>query len=833
MFAWKSLVLAAVLLLVSWTASASTVFEITDPRGDDHGDGNLLYPSQRFREGDLDLKSFKVENKGDKAVFTVEFHNRIREPERGAADELGNDFTRIARNGFYQFNIDIYIDTDRRLGSGHVRTLPGRLATIDPAAAWDVAVIATPRPAVMQRMLSGLLEEELRETVLDGKSAPGLDNARQMSATIDRRTLFPSSFKVRGSRISFEVSHDELGGVPRDTWGYTVFVTGANLEASLELMSGMGGRESLEHQLGALPISPGEWTDRMGGGRPGEALQPPIVDLFVPEGEKQEWILGDFDSSLSRRVMLPAVVPGRTAGRAEIGTAPTAGPWQLDRWQGQTSYEIFVRSFQDSDGDGIGDFNGLISRLDYLNDGNPETQTDLGIGALWLMPVFASPSYHGYDTIDYYRVNPQYGTEEDFDRLLAECHRRGIKVVLDYMMNHSSDQHPWFVESASGPDADKRDWYVWRDDDPGWTQPWGGTNPTWHRRGNQYYYGIFWGGMPDFNFANPEVMKEAQSIARFWLDRGVDGFRLDAARHLTATGPGDQQNDTPETHTSWQKFSEFMRREYPDRLMLGEIWADAAQIAPYYGDTQAVAGGDEFAMTFNFPLAGGAVQSVNLGDNGPLLAALTRMRTHYPAGILDGTFLTNHDMVRVASQLGNDPAKLRQAAAVLLTLPGNPWLYYGEEIGLRNGTATGDEDKRTPMPWTADDTGFTTGVPWYRFAPGRDTANVADQRDDPGSLLTRYRTLIHLRNGSAALSLGALYPVILEPPLRDVVAWERRRGSERLLVIHNLADEARTVTWVLEGAGNYQLVFGDPGVGLPAGGGLTLPARATGIWQVN
>jgi glycosidase len=187
----------------------------------------------------------------------------------------------------------------------------------------------------------------------------------------------------------------------------------------------------------------------------------------------------------------------------------------------------------------------------------------------------------------------------------------------------------------------------------------------------------------------------------------------------------------------------------------------------------------------------------------------------------------------VASQLGDDPAKLRQAAAVLLTLPGNPWLYYGEEIGLRNGTATGDEDKRTPMPWTADNAGFTTGVPWYRFAPGRDTANVADQLSDPRSLLVRYRTLIHLRNESQALSLGDLYPVILEPALRDVVAWERRRGSERLLVIHNLADEARTVSWVLEGAGKYQLVFGDPGVGLPAGGGLTLPARATGIWQVD
>jgi glycosidase len=550
----------------------------------------------------------------------------------------------------------------------------------------------------------------------------------------------------------------------------------------------------------------------------------------VPEGESQEWILSDFDSKLDRRSVLPGVVPGM--GPREAGDG-LAGPWQLARWQQGTSYEIFVRSFQDSDGDGIGDFKGLISRLDYLNDGNPETRTDLGITTIWLMPIFASPSYHGYDAIDYYRVNPQYGTEEDFDALLRECHRRGIKVVLDYMMNHSSNQHPWFVDSASGPDSAKRDWYVWRDDDPGWTQPWGGTYPTWHRSGEQYYYGIFWGGMPDFNFENPEVMAEAQKIARFWLDRGVDGFRLDAARHLVATGPGQQQNDTPETHAAWRDFSAFMRLEYPDRLMLGEIWADAAQIAPYYGDTEALAGGDEFAMTFNFPVSGGAVQSVNLSDSGPLLAALTRVRTHYPTGVLDGIFLANHDMVRLASQLGNDPDKLRQAAAVLLTLPGHPWLYYGEEVGLRNGPASSDEEKRTPMPWTDDDAGFTAGVPWYRFAPGRETANVAAQLDDPGSLLSRYRTLIHLRNDNPALALGTLSPVMLNEGPRDVLAWQSNTNRQRLLVIHNLADEARTVSWDASTAQGYRLLFGDVGVGVPAAGAITLPARATGVWELD
>ncbi|MCP4571890.1 MAG: DUF3459 domain-containing protein [bacterium] len=817
----------AFVLAAAFPATAA-IFELEDPVGDDHGDGNLIYPGLRLAAGDLDLTGFKVENKGDHAVFTVEFDRRIKQPERGAADELGNDFTRIARHGFYQFNLDIYIDTDRRRGSGQVRTLPGRLAQIDPSTAWEVALIASPRPTVMSRMLRGLIEAELRAEVLDGtREATDEVMQRRLAATMDRQVHYPTKFQVRGKRISFEVPHEVLGGEARDTWAYTVFVTGASLESSLELLSSVGGRESLEAQLGVLPVSPGEWQERFGGGRRGEPLQPPIVDLFVPANVRQETVLGDFDSARNRRAVLPGIVPGGGVQHTASGPA-----WDLERWRGQVGYEIFVRSFKDSDGDGIGDFNGLTANLDYLNDGDPTTDTDLGIDLIWLMPVFASPSYHGYDVIDYYRLNPQYGTDADFDRLLAACRERGIKIVLDLMINHSSAQHPWFVDAASGPGAAKRDWYVWRDANPGWTQPWG-SGSTWHERDGAYYYGIFWGGMPDFNFRNPEVMAEVQSIARHWLDRGVDGFRLDAARHLMEAGPGEQQNDTPGTHAAWREFSGFMRQEYPDRLMLGEVWAGSEQIAPYYGDTATLYGGDEFAMTFNFPVAGGAVQTVNLGDTGPLDAALTRMRQAYPQGVLDGVFLTNHDMVRLASQLGDEPARLRQAAAVLLTLPGTPWLYYGEEVGLRNHTTGGDEAKRTPMPWNDTDAGFTTGVPWHRAAPGRETANVAVQTDDPASLLARYRQLIHLRHRQSALAVGGIEPVALSGAPRDVAAWLRIHGDERLLVVHNLADAARTVSWSLPGVRNYELVWGDPGVGLPAGGGLTIPARATAIWKVD
>jgi len=828
-------VLLCALALATAVAAADLV-SLRDPKGDDHGDGSFVYPSLGFAEGDLDLVGFTVENRQDRAVFTVEFADRIKQPARGAADELGTDLTKIARHGFYQFNLDIYIDTDRRPGAGFTRLLPGRLAQVAPDAAWDVAVIACPRPDAVKGMLRSELQEELVAEQLRGapvgERADRQDLARQIAATIDRHVYFPPDYKVRGKKISFEIPHALLGGPAQDTWAYLVFVTGADLDVSLELMSDAGLGSANNALLGVLPVSPGlEWTDRFGGGRAGEPLQPPIVDLFVPAGVSQEAVLSDFSSPDERPVVLPAVVP---AALDRPAAADAGAPrWAVADWQGKVCYEIFVRSFQDSDGDGIGDLAGLVSRLDYLNDGDPATDADLGVEAIWLMPIFASPSYHGYDTIDYYRVNPQYGTEADFDHLLNECHRRGIEVVLDLMLNHSSDQHPWFVESAQSPDSPRRDWYVWRADDPGWTQPWGG-GPTWHERGGWYYYGIFWGGMPDFNFRNPAVMAEAQAISRFWLDRGVDGFRLDAARHLVEVGPGEQQNDTPETHAAWREYSAFLRREYPDRLMLGEIWSGPDDVTPYFGDAASLPGGDEFAMAFDFALAGGMVQAANLGDAGPVTAVLAQLAALYPAGVLDGTFLANHDMARLATQLGGNVAKQGQAAALLLTLPGTPWLYYGEEGGLRNGAGGGDEAKRTPMPWTDQDLGFTSGVPWFGFAPGRETANVAAQTGDPASLLSRYRRLIRLRQQSPALRTGTVAVVALDGSPTSALAYLRETPDQRVLVVHNLADAPAVLSWRAATVGTtYARLFGDPGVGVPADQAITLPARATGVWEVR
>ncbi len=525
----------------------------------------------------------------------------------------------------------------------------------------------------------------------------------------------------------------------------------------------------------------------------------------------------------------PRSVPGVAA------PAPTT-QWEHGWVRDAVFYEVFVRSFADSNGDGVGDLQGLIGKLDYLNDGNPKTSADLGVDALWLMPVFESPSYHGYDVVDYERIDREYGTEADFKRLLEEAHRRGIRVIVDFVMNHTSSQHPWFVESASSPSSPRRDWYIWRADDPGWTQPWGGSNRTWHQNNGAYYYGIFWGGMPDLNFSTPAVREEMKRLAAFWLSRGVDGFRLDAPRHLFASGPGDLQNNQPETHAFLKEFAAHARSVAPKSLLVGENWTETPAIATFYGSTETVAGGDELPMNFNFPLASAILDGVKAGDAQPIAEKIEEVQELYPAGVIDTPFLTNHDMPRLATQLGTDVARQKSAAAVLLTLPGAPFLYYGEEIGLQNGPGSNDEHKRTPMPWdNSERGGFSAGSPWFDFAPGRETENVAAQTGDPDSLLTHYRNLIRARHNSAALRRGDL--VLRTPATTNspVLAFLRQTPEETVLVLHNLGSEPAAQT-VEDVSGRLDPLFVSAGVGIPArtGGGWSfqLPAGATGIWKV-
>jgi glycosidase len=448
-------------------------------------------------------------------------------------------------------------------------------------------------------------------------------------------------------------------------------------------------------------------------------------------------------------------------------------------------YEVFVRSFQDSDGDGVGDLRGLVARLDHLNDGDPATTADLEVDAIWLMPIFASPSYHGYDTVDYEAVQPAYGTLADFDRLVAEAHRRGIRVVLDLVLNHTSDAHPWFRESSASRQSPRRDWYVWRDDNPRWPQPWNAQAETWHAARGAYYYGLFWSGMPDLNLRNAAVRAEAKRIASFWLARGVDGFRLDAVRHLVETGPGAGQSDTAETHALLRELAAHVRAQRPDAILVGEAWTETPVIAAYYG-----AGGDELDVNFDFPLAARLVEGLRRGDATGIAAKLREVASTYPPGAVDAPFLTNHDMRRVASELGNRPELLRSAAAVLLTLPGAPFLYYGEEIGLANGPASNDEAKRTPMRWDGSAAGgFTTGQPWFAPSPADAAGNVGAQAADPGSLLSHYRRLIRARHASEALARGSLTVLESAP---TVLAFARETSRERVLVVHNLGEVPAT-----------------------------------------
>jgi alpha-amylase len=444
-------------------------------------------------------------------------------------------------------------------------------------------------------------------------------------------------------------------------------------------------------------------------------------------------------------------------------STPTAQPWNDGVW-----YEAFVRSFADSNGDGIGDLRGLTAKLDYLNDGDPATTTDLGVSGVWLMPIFDAASYHGYDVLDYRKINPAYGTAADFAAFLAAAHARGIKVILDLVMNHTSDQNPWFKASARGDPA-YADWYIWSDTDPGYKGPQGQT--VWHPLDGRYYYGVFGAGMPDLNLRNPAVTSELKSVAKFWLDQGVDGFRLDAIPYLIEDG--QKQFSTPDTLAWLRDFQASIKADDPNAMTIGEVWADSSIAAKYVPD--------ETDLTFDFDLASATVQSVQTGQPSTLASSISQTAISWPPN-QEGTFLTNHDQPRTMSQLGGRTDEGKLAAFLLMTEPGVPWIYYGEELGLA-GTKP-DEQIRTPMPWTANlaNGGFTSGTPWEPLAPGTAATNVETESADASSLLSTYRSLVRLHDAQDALRAGNTVPVTATGP---VVAWLRTTADDVQLVLAN------------------------------------------------
>jgi len=479
-----------------------------------------------------------------------------------------------------------------------------------------------------------------------------------------------------------------------------------------------------------------------------------------------------------RWLMVPAVLAAVSCRPAAEPPIPPSAPAAPSWTRGAVCYEVFVRSFSDSNGDGVGDLNGLTARLDYINDGDSTSQSDLGASCIWLMPVAESPSYHGYDVSDYYRVEPDYGTSEDFKRFVSEAHRRGIRVLVDMVLNHASSEHPSFKAALSDTASPYRAWYRFSPTSLG-KGPWG--MEAWHRSPvrNEYYYGVFWKGMPDLNYETPAVREEAKKVATFWLrDMGVDGFRLDAVPYLLEEG--SCLSGCPGTHAFLREYAAHIDSVSPGAYTVGEAWGRVDTVLPYYPD--------QLTSYFAFELADSLVSSVRTGSAAGLLRGFLRLQDTLPP-YRWSPLLSNHDGARIMTMLGGDLAKAKVAGTLLLTLPGLPFVYYGEEIGMTGDKP--DERIRTPMQWKPGaGTGFTSGTPWEAAQPDSMTTTVEAQDADSGSLLNLYRRLIHLRHASAALAAGRLVQLTAGSP--SVTAYLRRAGDHAVLVVANLGDTTVT-----------------------------------------
>lgn len=446
---------------------------------------------------------------------------------------------------------------------------------------------------------------------------------------------------------------------------------------------------------------------------------------------------------------------------------------QTHWWNDNVFYEIFVRSFYDSNGDGRGDFQGLIQKLDYLNDGDPNTDTDLGITGIWFMPINPSPSYHGYDVTDYRGINPHFGTMNDFKLFVQLAQARGIKIIIDLVMNHSSRQHPWFQQSASSTNSPYRDWYIWRATNPGYPGSWG--QQVWHSYNSAFYFGMFWSGMPDLNMANQAAKQEIFDITAYWLDSiGVDGFRLDAIKHLFEDG--QVMEHVPATFTFLQEYNTFYKGVNPDALTVGEVWSSTPQVVPYVTNNR-------LDLCFEFDLASAIITGVKNGTPSTVRSRMDIVNSSYPF-LQYATFLTNHDQDRVFGQLSNSIEKMKLAASIYLTLPGVPFIYYGEEVAMVGFGA--DENKRRPMQWNAGaNAGFTTGTPWYPLFSDYSQNNVAVMQANPNSLWNRYATFIKIRNAETSLRQGAYRSGTSSSA--SVYNYIRSLNDEAVFVVHNFS----------------------------------------------
>jgi maltose alpha-D-glucosyltransferase/alpha-amylase len=485
-------------------------------------------------------------------------------------------------------------------------------------------------------------------------------------------------------------------------------------------------------------------------------------------------------------------------------------------------YQVHVKAFYDSTGDGNGDFRGLAQKLDYLHE--------LGATAVWLMPFFPSPLRDdGYDISDYYSVNPTYGTVEDFKVFLNAAHEHGIRVIIELVLNHTSDQHPWFQESRSSRDNPRRDWYVWSDSDTRYK----GTriifidtelsNWAWDPVSKQYYWHRFFSHQPDLNYDNPQVREEMWNVMKYWLNMGVDGFRLDAVPYLVER-EGTNCENLPETHGVIKELRARLDAEFPGRMLLAEANQWPADLRSYFGS------GDEFHMAFHFPLMPRMFMGVKLEDRKPITEIL-KQTPEIPEACQWCLFLRNHDELtlemvtdlerdymydeyarekamrlnlgirrRLAPLLDNDRRRIELMNGMLMSLPGTPILYYGDEIGMGDNVNLGDRNGvRTPMQWSGGwNGGFSTADPEMLYAPllsnpvyGYQAINVQSQRRFGHSLLSWMKQLIQIRKSYPVFGRGSIE--FLYPANHRVLAYVRKHGKDTVLIVNNLSAAAQAV----------------------------------------
>ncbi|HEX8906625.1 MAG TPA: alpha-amylase family glycosyl hydrolase [Longimicrobiaceae bacterium] len=477
-------------------------------------------------------------------------------------------------------------------------------------------------------------------------------------------------------------------------------------------------------------------------------------------------------------------------------------------WQRGVVYQVYPRSFFDTNGDGVGDLPGITAKLDHLRR--------LGVDALWISPFYPSPMRDfGYDVTDHRGVDPLFGTLDDFDRLLEAAHARGLRVILDYIPNHTSDLHPWFVESRASRESPRRGWYVWRDPAPGggppnnWVSAFGGSAWELDPRTGEYYLHTYLREQPDLNWRNPAVEAEMLEVMRFWLARGVDGLRVDAVQNVIKDDrfrdnppnpdyrPGDDpfrallrvwSGDRPEVHHVIARMRRVLDEFDGDRVLIGEIYNRPERVMAYYGQDGA---GCHFPYNFQLLELPWRAREID--------AAVRRYEAMLPPGAWPNWVLGNHDRPRVATRVG--PAQARVAAMLLLTLRGTPTIYYGDEIGMANvpippervrdpfekivpGLGLGRDPERTPMQWSgAPHAGFSTVEPWLPVAADYRETNVETQRCDPESMLALHQRLLALSRAEPALSVGSWTPVDAEG---DVLAYLREHAGSRFLIVLNL-----------------------------------------------